>query len=284
MFAALARLLTYQDKLEWILRRPKAVIAAVVLLSAFFAVQIPNMTFRTSVYDLVIEDLAENSRYDEFKKVFGSDEIIRVVIRAENVLAPATFEKIKSLAEAAAGIRGVRRVVSLPGIKKAVDAGGDWDLKRFAEVIGPVALFERNLISRDRGTTALTLVLDAGADPDAVIAEVDRLMVRAPRDLRLYQIGMPLVSQALEQFTRTDFFRLPPVTFLLVAMVLFFLFRRPVLLALPLASVSLALVWTFGFMALTRHPPFHAYHDRAGIPHRRGNRLLPSHSGRVPRR
>ena len=251
MLAALSRLFTYEDKLEWILGRPKTVIAVVVLISALFAGQIPNLAFSTSVYDLIIEDLPENGDYNEFKKIFGSDEIIRVVIRADNVLAPLTFRKIEILAETAAGIKGIRRVIGLPGVKKSVDTTGNWDMTRFAAVIGPIRLFERNLLAADHKTTALTLVLENGADPDAVIAAVDRLMAEAPGELSLYQIGMPLVSQALEQFTRKDFFRLPPLTFMIVALILVALFRRLLLVLLPLASVSLALVWTFGLMAMT---------------------------------
>jgi uncharacterized protein len=254
MLAAISRCLTYQDKLLWILQRPRQVIWAVLAVSVLFAWQIPHLSFSTSVYDLIIDDLAESNQYNAFKKIFGSDEIIRVVIRADDVFSPLTFRKIETLADAAAGIQGVRRIIGLPGIKKSIDVTGGWDMKQFAAVVTPVALFQRNLVSADRKTTLLTLVLENDADHGAVIAGVDRLMAQAPGDLSLYQIGMPLVSQALEQFTRKDFFRLPPVTFLLVALVLFFLFRHPAHLALPLACVSLALVWTFGLMAMTGIP------------------------------
>ena len=91
-----------------VLRRPFFVIAAVLAVSLFFAVQIPNLTFSTSIYDLIIDDLPETGRYSTFKETFGSDEIIRVVIKAEDIFNPATYRHIEVLSEQATAI-------SIPG-------------------------------------------------------------------------------------------------------------------------------------------------------------------------
>ncbi len=41
-----------------------------------------------------------------------------------------------------------------------------------------------------------------------------------------------------------------PVTFVIIALILFALFRHPAHVALPLTSVTLSLIWTFGLMAM----------------------------------
>jgi predicted RND superfamily exporter protein len=151
-------------------------------------------------------------------------------------------------------MEGVRRVISLPGIKKDVDPGSAWSLDRFAAMVTPVAIFRKNLISEDHKASVLTLVLEDQADRDMVIQRVREMIAGASKDLSLYQIGMPLVSEALANFTKKDFFSLPPITFLIIAVILFFLFRNLACLALPLSCVALALVWTFGLMALTNTP------------------------------
>ncbi len=248
------RRFSYSKALDWMLARPVTVIGMVLCATILFAVQIPRLTFSTSVYDLIIEDLPETRNYEAFKSIFGSDEIIRIVVKAEDVFTDETFQFLTLLSDNAAGIKGVRRVISLPTVRKAVDMTGDWTLSRFREVIAPVRLFDRNMISADATETVLTLVLDVDADPAAVIGEVDALMAAHPPALSLYQIGMPLVSQALEQFTRRDFFSLPPVTFFVIAVILMVLYRSWRGLILPLLSVSLCLVWTFGFMAMTGIP------------------------------
>jgi len=245
---------SFLDILDKLTRRPVAVILAVAAVTLFFGWHIPKLSFKTSIYDLVIEDLPETDRYQDFKKLFGSDEIIRVVIKSQNVFDSVTFKKIEQLAETASRIRGVRRIISLPGIRKAVDVTGEWSLEKFAGVVDNVKLFQRNLFSADRKTTVLTLVLTEAADHEEVIRAVEEMIEKTSKDLSLYQIGMPLVSQALARLTEKDFFMLPPITALLMAVVLFCLFRNFFYIILPLTCVTLSLVWTFGLMAITRIP------------------------------
>ncbi|MBT8368997.1 MAG: MMPL family transporter [Deltaproteobacteria bacterium] len=242
------------EMLKWILRRPVLVIFTTTVITFIFAWQLPNLAFKTSIYDLQIEDLPETVNYDNFKKLFGSDEIIRVVIKSDDVFDPVTFGKVEQLAESCAAIEGVRRVISLPGIKKAVDVSGDWSMEKFYAVVSRADLFRKNLISTDRKTTVLTLVLKNEADSATVIQRVNRMLAQAPKDLGLYQIGMPLVSEALARFTEKDFFRLPPITFLLIALILLYLFRKLQYILIPLVCIGLSLVWTFGLMAYLNIP------------------------------
>ena len=240
--------------LERMLRKPMAVILAVLVITGLFAWRVPHLSFKTSVYDLIVEDLPATARYEAFKEIFGSDELIRVVVKGENLFDALTFKHLEALVAAAEKIEGVRRVISLPGVKKAVDLSGKWELSRFSDVLDDVALFQKNLYSPDGKSTILTLVLETGADPETVIAAVQQMISEAPDSLSLYQIGMPLVSQALAQLTQRDFFRLPPITFLLIALVLFLLYRKLIYVVLPLGCVGIALVWNFGLMSLTGIP------------------------------
>jgi diguanylate cyclase (GGDEF)-like protein len=121
-------------------------------------------------------------------------------------------------------------------------------------VVSDVDLLKNNLFSPDRRKTALTLVLETEVDPNIVIRGVEKLIADYQESFSLYQVGMPLVSQALAQYTQKDFFRLPPITFLLIAMILIVLFRRITFLLIPLVCVGLALIWTLGLMALVRIP------------------------------
>ncbi len=239
---------------EWVIKRPVIAILIVLTATAVFAWRIPTLTFKTSIYDLIIEDLPATTRYEEFKSLFGSDEIIRVVIKSEGIYEEDTFKKIAALSDAAAKIEGVRRVISLPEVKKAVDFSGKWELSKFSDVMKHVDLFKENLFSDDGKTTALTLVLSNDADPDMVIDAVNQLIESSPKTLSLYQIGMPLVSQALAQLTQNDFIRLPPITFILIAVVLLGLYRKLSYVILPLLCVAFALVWNFGLMSIAGIP------------------------------
>ena len=240
--------------LEWMLKRPLLILLVVAGITLFFLWQLPKLSFRTSIYDLIIEDLDETVRYHEFRQVFGSDEIIRIVVRAESVFDPKTFHKIADLSKSAGQIKGVRRVISLPSIKDDVDTAGKWNLEQFRKLVAPIALFEKNLLATDQKATVITLVLDADADNASVISNIQAMLDATSKDLSLYQIGMPLVSQALVRYTEKDFFRLTPITLLLIIIILFFLLRSFVYIFIPFLCVVLTLLWTFGFLALLRVP------------------------------
>ena len=235
----------------WVIQWRAAVLVGIGLLTLFFASAIPRLVFDTSISDLVIEDLDETHQYHSFKTIFGTEEIIRVVISGQDVFAETTFAKIASLADALGEIDGVERVISLPGVKKAVDLSGTWPMQLFRERVADVPLFDKFLISKDHRTSQITLVLADQARHSQVLADVQAIIERQGPDLTLYQMGMPVISQALARFTQTDFLRLPPATFLVVALLLLLLLRRLTQVLLTLACVALTLVWTLGVIALS---------------------------------
>ncbi|MCB2147812.1 MAG: MMPL family transporter [Deltaproteobacteria bacterium] len=250
----IARSLNPIDYVQRVLDHRRLALAVVAGITLLLAAFIPRLSFKTSIHDLIIEDLPENAQYEAFKTVFGSEEIIRVVVKCNNVFDPLNFQKIAQLEEAGKKIEGVQRVIGLSGIKNAVDLSGNWPMEQFMAFVSGADLFEHNLISEDHNTTAITLVLNKDAIQDDVIDAVQSLIDKTDPDIRLYQIGMPLISQALAQFTKRDFLRLPPITFMLIAVVLFLLFRNVLYTLIPLSCVTLCLIWTFGMVSLLGVP------------------------------
>ncbi len=249
MIASKSPYFSFNAYLDIVTRRPAWLLLAVAVITAAFGWHLPKLSFKTTFYDLVIESLPEAGQYRKFQELFGSDEIIRMVVRAENILDAPTFAKVTQLSEAARQIPGVRRVISLPEVRKSVDPRSEWTMDKFAGILTPVDLFQRNLISKDHRTTIVTMVLTPDGDRDAVIAGARELIRKNGKDLKLYQIGFPLVSEALARYTQKDFFHLTPITMAIIAILLLVLFRSIHSLILPLACVTLSAIWTFGFMA-----------------------------------
>ena len=133
--------------MQAMLRRPLIVVLIFVVITIVFGWRIPQISFRTSVYDIVVDSLPETARYNTFKEVFGSDEIIRLVIRTEDIFTPRNFSVVEQMSDAIVKLPGVKRVFSLPMIKKAVEISGKSELQKFKEIIQPVSLFKKNLIS-----------------------------------------------------------------------------------------------------------------------------------------
>ena len=252
--AARVRFFSFRPYLTFIIHRPLYALFAVGMVTGMLAWQLPHLSFKTAVYDLIIQELPEAIEYRDFRNIFGSDEMVRIVIRSDNVFSPFTFAKMTELSQAALKIDGVRRVLSLPEIKANVDPRSEWSMDQFAAMLEPVDLFKRNLISADRQSAIITLVLSRDADKDAVISAVRKLIQNSPKNIQLYQIGIPLVSEALAHYASVDFWHLTPITLGVIIILLVILFRSFHCLLLPVACVSLSTLWTFGYMAFRGVP------------------------------
>jgi hypothetical protein len=252
--ASWRQLLQPAHLLGWVLGRPWPTLLVLAILTLALGCFIPRLSFKTSVDDLIIETLPEAGQYDQFRSQFGSEALIRVVVRGEALFTPAGFATLTHLSKAAERIPGVARVISLPVVKAAVDGSGGWSLSRFRTLVASVPLFDRNLISADGHTTALTLVLESDAVYPDVIRAVQTLIEGAGEGFDLYQIGMPLVSEALGALTQSDFLLLPPITALIVLLTLYLVLPLKRLVFLPLLCVGLALAWSFGLMGLLGLP------------------------------
>ncbi|MBU2551779.1 MAG: MMPL family transporter [Proteobacteria bacterium] len=237
--------------LRYVVDHPLRVLAVIFLVTLAFAIRLPDLHYHSSIYDLVIEDRPEAVYYKSFKEKFGTEELILVVARTENVFAPKTFAGLERLAEELGRIDGVQRVISLPGIKNDMELGGEKNLSEFARVIKRAPVFDRSLISRDGKVTALTLILADRKDKAPVIRAVEETIERNRNGRPLYQIGLPVVSQALADYTVKDFLSLPPLAFAVICLALLLLFRSLSGLLVPAASVVIALIWSFGLMAWT---------------------------------
>ncbi len=250
----LPRILCATCWLRYVVDHPRQIILLYVFVTLLFAFQLPKLQFQTGIYDLVIEDLPQTTLYKEFKHTFGSEEFILVVVKTRDVFNPATFAQLADLSDKFSKIRGIKRVISLPGIKKAMDVSGSVSLKRFQEVIAPITLFQKNLLSKDHRITVISLVLEDIKEKRNIIAALERIIKEEHKGISLYQIGMPVVANALAKYTRDDFFRLPPITFIIIALVLFLFLRSIGKTLIPLGSVLMGLVWTFGLMSWTSTP------------------------------
>ncbi|MDX9785386.1 MAG: MMPL family transporter [Desulfobacterales bacterium] len=239
---------------RWIIRHPVPTLVILAVLTLAFSWYLPKLSFRTSVYDLVIEDLPETVAFKAYQETFGADDLIRIVFSGKNVFDPVDFAHLKAISEKVGSVKGVRRVISLPEIKKVIDLAGEQSLETFEALITPVPMFEKNLISKDHRRTILTLVLATDADRDQVILNIEKIIQASPAGTGLYQIGMPLVSRALVQLTQKDFLRIPPLTLLIIALLVWVLYRNFHPVFLSLACVAMALAWTFGLMAATGVP------------------------------
>jgi diguanylate cyclase (GGDEF)-like protein len=244
----------YRFWLERIVARPWLTIALILCFTVIMAVRLPSLTVNATSYEVVVPDLESVAVYEAFLEEFGGGEYIQIIAKGKNVFDPEIFSQLEVMAQKLSQVPGVSKVISLPGIKQDMDLLDEWSLAQFEEIVTPVTLFHRNVFSSDKKSTAFTMLLDDIRQEEAIVAAVEWILKNHSGDLEVYQIGMPLVSQALLNSIKRDFSLLPPITFAVMVLTLIFLFGSIRLVIAPVSCVLVTLIWTFGVMAWTDTP------------------------------
>ena len=66
--------LSLRSVLEWMLRRPVVIVLVISAATIFFALNLPRLSFRTSVYDLIIEGVSLVKNYrTQFREIIAKD-------------------------------------------------------------------------------------------------------------------------------------------------------------------------------------------------------------------
>src|SRR5256886_17542834 len=107
---------------RWLVRYPVLFVAANLLVTAVLGVYALRIRIESSLESVLPAGDPEVGYYTRVRATFGSDDVGVVGIRADDIFAPATIEKIARVTDAPGRISGVERVLS---IANAVDPAED---------------------------------------------------------------------------------------------------------------------------------------------------------------
>jgi len=254
--------------LALILRARWPTLFVVAAVSAAAGVLSARITVDTSLDTWFVEDDAALVRYREFRREFGEDEFIVLAVEADDVFTPEVLGEVDRLTRAAAAIPGVHRATSVTNVKVPRRAGRSVRVEPLAMRLPDSAakaaslrqeatsnpMIAGNLVSSDGRAAAIVVQLTRGCDTFAKKAAV----VHALRDLKreplagvtLRLAGSPVVNDAISRYTRRDLSILTPVSFVIAALCIFLLFRRPAVPSIAMGVVGLATLWVMGLVGL----------------------------------
>lgn len=200
-----------------------------------------------------IDDSPSTASYWDFRQHFGSDHVLRLVVRGGVLDSAAGVEWLKRVGLGAAEIPGVEAVVS-PIRPRASTV----ELPRVVppqEVLPRAVLADPldrglGLISADGSLVSLLVILDDvdGASDRAAVAALDRLLDDPPAGLHTELVGLPVLNHALDASSREIEERFFPLLVLFAAVLLGVAFRSLAGVVLPLLFVGLSVLGVLGPM------------------------------------
>lgn len=252
------------------IRRPRSVILLIAAVTAVFAGYSVQIRVNSSIENLLPRDDPARLYYEEVRRTFGSDEAGVIAVMADDVFAPTTLAKIAAISAEIAAIDGVREVLGLATVQGVeVDDFGAVGVGRLMRQVPKTAeeaaLFRRSvlsnrfysgkLVSADETATGIAILFEDLSDEQFIERDIDG-QIRAvvgryagPEEFAVSGIQTLKVNAA--RLMEEDLWRFLPVSLGVVVLVLLWAFRTVRGVLVPIAAVTVGVVWTTGTMVLT---------------------------------
>ncbi|MDR2922395.1 MAG: MMPL family transporter [Treponema sp.] len=257
-----------------IYKYPALIVAAIALVTVFFAFQLPRAQLDNNNLRFVPNDdpaLETSRRIDE---MFGSSFFILIGLQRPygTVFDREFLNRIQEYSAVIESLPYVKEVTSLVSadyirsqedavvVEKLVGGGFSGTGEEIAELKRRLLswdMYERSLFSDDFTATQILIPLSINSD-EAGSSQVSETFMRI-RDIArvtfagyaaVYVTGMPVITATINEAMNADLKLLLPLVVLVVLAVLFFSFRGLTPVALPLLTVVIAVIWSVGAMPI----------------------------------
>lgn len=251
---------------RWLVRHPRFVVVALLLVTGLLGIDAARIRIESSIDSVLPAHDPAVAYYEQVRGTFGSDDVAVIGVRAEDLFAASTLEKIARVTDAVSRLPGVERVLS---IANAVDPAADvfepplllphipptaGEVGALKRTLASTPLYGKNLVAEDFKGAAINVffknLTDAQYADFGIDGKIRALFAREAGPERFFYTGAGHLKQSAVESMRRDLVRFTPVALALVLLVLWLSFRSVRGVLLPIVSVLMAIVWTLGVMVL----------------------------------
>jgi len=244
----------------------------IVLGSVFFLAQFRHLTYDNRVTQWVPQD-DEVLKYSlEIGDKFRSSELVLILFKPHcaETFSPEVLKAIKQLTQELEQKKEIFLVSSLAKAPYITRIEGGIEVRDFLLTIPeePMALrelkkealaeetFINNVISEDGEWLALSVYINPEEDLVRTFGSIIKPMTEKYLSSlgEVYYSGIPADAYFADKFVSSDIKTLVPLVVGLILLLLYVSFRRWGGMIYPFLVVSLASLWAFGLMGLTRTP------------------------------
>lgn len=213
--------------------------------------------------------------FKEIDRKFKANKLGFVIIGVKegSIFNPDVLKDIKKMSEMISDVDGVSSVTSILNymdikptpwgveIRDLFPEGAEGDPEKIKEIEHYVLeekpeLFTGRIVSKDGKYTILMVRFLEDVRDDVVAARIEKLIKRNfPSRAYVIQFGgLPFSQNIINRTVRCTMLKLIPVIVVLVALTLFYIFRTPKGIVLPLWIVGLSALFTLGLSGLAGVP------------------------------
>ena len=255
----------------------RAFSAIVILLAtAFFAYNLKYIQVDNNAAHAIPDTLEQIRDVEKLREKFNSPYSILLMTQFDDCDTTSLHKKIELMNEWADrflqieidGVSGFVGAAHIGALKVPVRGGmlgirtlllsREKNDEALRQVIDDNFDLTGNFISKDEKTFLMILYTndDGGADRPQTITAAMKILdeIRASGHSRTYITGATATSWYMNRDMNRDLSILLPISVLIAAALLYWMFRNWRCVAAPLTIVSISVVWTFGIMSLVSIP------------------------------
>lgn len=251
------------------LKYPRLFIAISLLVLIFFSSFLPKVKTVNNVDYFDLKDNPARKFYDQFRKIFGSDEFFVIAFKDEYLFTPNKLNILKKITNDLESIKLAKDVVSLANVDDIKGGEDFFEVRDFLEEIPNSVkecerlkkeaiqnpLYRDNLISKDGSTAAIVVITYIRHDdPDyraKLLRQVDQVLNGYSKYFVFHKAGWTITDYALSQYMKRDLKVFIPITYMLVLFVIWIFFKKFYLVLIALLNISACMMSTMGLFGLT---------------------------------
>ena len=258
---------------KFILNYRLYLIILVGLITVFFASKIPSLKLSYDFANVVPPDDPEMVYLKEFKGRFGEDGNVLVIGMQDSSLYKAeNFRRYKYMSEEMGRIKGIKSVLSLPLLQRAVR---DTENRRFAlepifddvpedqaqvdsmlQVALDQKVYSQQLFNSSNGATLMLLTIEPkvlNSDDRSTLMD-DVVMAGTQFEestgIDIHYAGIPFVRAVMTTKVQAELKLFLVLSVLVTALILLFFFRSLNAVIFPMVVIGVMIVWSLGTLAL----------------------------------
>ncbi len=243
-----------------------------LLIAIFFTSFCPFINIVNNVDYFNIKNDKDKIFYEKTKLIFGNDEFFIISFEKENIFTSENLELIKNITHDLDRSDLIRKVISLSNSENINGENNFFYISPFLESIPKTKtklkeiekqahnnpFYKDNLISSDSSTTAIIIFpYEHPQDKNyrkRLLEETKKILEKYENNTKFYYAGWTITNYSLSQYMQKDLIKFIPVTYILIAIVTFFLFRNIHITILTMITVTCSLGSTVGLFSVMGYP------------------------------
>ncbi|OCL27285.1 patched family protein [Orenia metallireducens] len=243
---------------------PWIVIISFILITIFFALQLPNTVIDADLKNEIPADMTSRLNMDRIEEIFGGTEVVILALKSEDVLKEDTLYRVKELTERLESLEEVDQVNSpftLEDIRGENNQliiedsiinipQNEQEREALRERIKDNDLVYGSIISEDFKAVAVIAILREGIKDKKILDEIDKIIREVSGDEELYLAGLPIVRAEVANNMQKDMKKFIPLGLLIMLIFLYLCFRELSGVLLTLAVMLVSIIVAMGLISL----------------------------------